>query len=100
MTSRRPKPKLIACTLCSHLTWSGGHDCEPLPLGDIDLLPCTTCGHPAIYSHGLDRYLHLDSRRDNAPCWLANVRGDIDEDIERANCLVLARPRHRRLGAA
>ena len=55
MTSRRPKPKLIACTLCSHLTWSGGHDCEPLPLGDIDLLPCTTCGHPAIYSHGLDR---------------------------------------------
>lgn len=92
---RPRKPKLIACTRCSHLTWEG-HRCKPLPMGDIiPMLRCTACGRPSIYSRGLDRYLHCASRYDNAPCWLKIARGDIDQDIEWANCREICKPRRR-----
>lgn len=92
---------LIACTRCSHLTIDIDHPCRALPLGDITALPCPACGHDAIYSHGLNRYLHCDSRRSNADCWLQCVRGNTDPDIHRANDAYLARrSRWRHRGSA
>jgi hypothetical protein len=93
---------LIACTRCSWLTIDPGHRCEQqLPLGDMLALPCTSCGTPSWYSYGLNRYLHATVGLPHGPCWLAIVRGDIDEDIERANVRAMMRhERRRRRGSA
>ena len=95
---------LIACTRCSVLTTDPGHRCtQQLPLGDMLALPCTSCGTPAWYSYGLNRYIHakVESPSTLGICWLANVRGDIDRDIERANTrAMLAHERRRRRNGA
>ena len=91
--------QIIACTRCSHLT-TPDHTCTPLPLGQLDPLPCAACGRAAWYSHGLNRYLHDNPRLDNAPCWLRIVAGDIDWDIEHRNNAYLMRPTRRWTSAA
>jgi hypothetical protein len=96
MTVHRIDHACTACGLLVHLP--GG--CQPQPLGDLIPLPCPACSHDAIYSTGIDRYIHLDSRRPNAPCWLSCVRGDTDADVHRANDRYLARRPKRRGTAA
>ena len=92
---------LIACTRCSWLTTDPGHRCrQQLPLGDMLALPCTSCGMPAWYSYGLNRYIHA-SLLPNGPCWLRNVQGNIDEDVESSNVAAMMRhERRRRRGSA
>ena len=103
MTSHRHhnRPDLIACTRCSWLTTDPGHRCEQqLPLGDMLPLPCTSCGTPAWYSYGLNRYIHATVGLPHGPCWLANVQGNINREIERSNARAMMRHERRRGTAA
>ena len=95
----RQHRRIHACLHCGCLV-HGNDGCHPQPPGDLIPLPCTACGRPAVYLSGIDRYVHRDSRRDNAPCWLTIAQGNVNKVIERANCRILAQPRRRRLNAA
>lgn len=88
-----------ACTACGALV-HGPKGCKPKPLGDLTFLPCPACRRPAVYSSGIDRYIHVDSRRPNAPCWIQHARGETDPAVHRGNDRWLAQRPTRRRGSA